>query len=135
MLGIGLGGLLLVGASSWLLLSGAGFVIVGAVLVIMVAYLAAASSMKSHLFQFGPSGGSHRDQRPAEELWQPGMHERWVAERAILQRQIDALEQRNAILLFEQLRRIEGQRWRRPLDGQHLLAAGPEGLAEERHWH
>lgn len=133
MLGIGLGGLLLVAASLWLLLSGAGFVFLGAILVIMVAYLAAASSMSSHLFQFGPGGGPRGERRPAEELWQPGMHERWIAERAHLQREIDALEQRNAIL-SEQLRRIEGQRWQRPLDGQQYLAAGPNGLAEERQW-
>jgi len=108
-------------------------VLVGAVLVIMVAYLAAASSMSSHLFQFGPAGGSHRDRRQAEELWQPGLRDQWIAERANLQRQIDALEQRNAIL-SEQLRRIEGQRWQRPLDGQQYLTPGPEGLAEERQW-
>ena len=133
MLGLGLGGLLLVGPSLWLLRSGAGFVLVGAVLVIMVAYLAAASSMSSHLFQFGPSRGSRWERRPAEELWQPGLREQWIAERADLVRQIDALEHRNAIL-SEQLRRIEGQRWQRPPDGQQFLPAMPQGLAEERGW-
>ena len=129
MLAVGLGGLLLVAASLWLLLSGAGFVLVGAFLVILVAYLAAASSMSSHLFQFGPARGSRWDRRPAEELWQPGLREQWIAERADLQRQIDALEQRNAIL-SEQLRRIEGQRWQRPVDGQQYLTVAQESLGE-----
>ena len=128
MLGIGLGGLLLVGAAIWLVLSGMGFLLVGAVLVIMVAYLAAASSMSSHLLQFGPSRRSNWE-RPGEELWQPGMREQWTAERTNLLREIAALEQRNAILA-EQLRRIEGQRWQRPIEGQQLMAAAQESLAE-----
>jgi hypothetical protein len=129
MLAIGLGGLLLVAAAVWLVLSGLAFMVVGAVLVIMVAYLAAASSMSSHLFQFGPSRGSRWERRPAEEFWQPGVREQWTVERADLLRQVAALEQRNAIL-GEQLRRVEGQRWRRPIDGQQFLPAAQESLTD-----
>jgi hypothetical protein len=129
MLGIILGGLLMVAATVWLVLSGVGFVLVGAVLVILVAYLAAASSMSSHLLQFGPSRGSRSERAPSEELWQPGAREQWTVERSNLLREIAALEQRNAILA-EQLRRIEGQRWQRPIDGQELLAAAQESLAD-----
>jgi hypothetical protein len=128
MLAIGLSGLFLVAGASWLVLSGLGFLLVGAVLVIMVAYLAAASTMSSHLLQFGPSRGS-RWERPAEELWEPGLREQWTAERSNLLREIAALEQRNAVLA-EQLRRVEGQRWQRPIDGQEILAAAQESLVD-----
>jgi hypothetical protein len=131
-LAIGLGGLLLVAASLWLVLSGLAFMIVGAVLVILVAYLAAASSLSSPLLQFGPSRRSRWERPPAEELWQPGLREQWTEERANLLRQVAALEQRNAIL-SEQLRRIEAQRWLRPIDGQQILAAAREGLADALH--
>jgi hypothetical protein len=117
---IGLSGLVMVAATLWLLVSGLGFLVVGAVLVIMVAFLAAASSRPSQVL-FGPRRGTNRQERPAEELWRPGAWEEWTAERTNLQRQIAMLEHRNAVLA-EQLRRVESQRWHRPIDQAPLAA-------------
>jgi hypothetical protein len=127
MLVIGLGGLLLVAATLWLVVSGLAFVVVGTVLVIMVAYLAAASSRSAQLAQFATRRGTRWERLAAEESWRPSSGEAWAVERANLQRQVALLEQRNA-LLAERIRRLESQQWQDPIDPQQLLAAAWDTL-------
>ncbi|SRR5579884_810842 len=127
---IGLGGLLLVGLAAWLIVSGVGMVLAGTVLVILVAYLAAASSRPSRLEAF--CAARVRDGFPAAEpASEPPPDEgrgtregadRWAAERASLQRQIARLEQQNAALAAR-LRQLEG--WQRPLSAEPARWTAP----------
>ena len=111
---IGLAGLLLVALAGWLIVSGVGMLLVGTVLVVMVAYLAAASSRTSRPEPFSAARARQRllamepgdEPLPNEGPWSWGAADRWAVERANLQRQIAILEQQNAILA-ERLRRME----------------------------
>jgi hypothetical protein len=127
MLGIGVGGLLLVAMTLWLVVLSPVFVLVGTALVIIVAYLAAASSQSEQLLQ---SATRPRIQRPwlaADESWGPSSSAEWAAERAGLQRQVAMLEQRNAILT-ERLRRLQSERWQVPVDPVQFLADAQDGI-------
>lgn len=102
---IGVAGLLLVGTATWLIVSGVGFLVVGTILVIMVAYLAAASSRTPEV---GPSAGppgtaglmagmGYDGLAPGERARRDGP-DGWATDDVSLQRQIALLRQQNAIL-------------------------------------